>query len=214
MPSGKWRPFCFSLNVLSYSYSGHIPSQKYNVNKVIGNVCCFEVALEAGHMLHKLFLPYISFLSSRATTLTQLLSPTKDMHWCWQIYMQVIYKPWGKILYFSNWNCVGQNTNASLALTLNKLNCFEDYERYIHIQNYILDLDEIISGTAIHVVCPTQPIRCLPMHWRLYEPAHQPAWYWPLKAKNSVSNIRRVNQLRQKRYKKIVYAKDLIFLLQ
>ena len=68
--------------------------------------------------------------------------------------------------------------------TLNMLNCFKDYKRYIHVFNRILDLawpslvDEINSGTAIHVVCPTQPITCL-MHWRHQEPVHQQAWHCP-----------------------------------
>ena len=59
-----------------------------------------------------------------------------------------------------------------VTLTLNMLNCFKDYKRYIYILNCIFDFglsqaDESIFGTTKHVVCPTQPISCLPMQWRL-----------------------------------------------
>ena len=58
-------------------------------------------------------------------------------------------------------------------LTLNMLNCFKDYKRYIHshFESYLgiclTQVDEINSGTTIHVVCPTQPIPCLMMPWRV-----------------------------------------------
>ena len=59
----------------------------------------------------------------------------------------------------------------------NMLNCFKDYKRCIHILNRLnsilafglTQVDEINSETTIHVVCPTQPIPCLPMLWRLYQ---------------------------------------------
>ena len=38
---------------------------------------------------------------------------------------------------------------------------------------------------------------CLLMHWRLWEPVHQEACYWPLKPEYSISSIRRVNILAQ-----------------
>ena len=60
-------------------------------------------------------------------------------------------------------------------LTLNMLNYFKDYKRYIHILNCILDfswlkylkLVQINSGTTTDVVGPTQPVPCLLMLWRL-----------------------------------------------
>ena len=83
-------------------------------------------------------------------------------------------------------------------LTLNMLNCFNYYKRYIHILNHLLDLPspkvcEINSETTVHAVCPTQPIPCLLMLWRLLEPGHQQEWYWPLKLEYSISNIRWFN---------------------
>ena len=38
---------------------------------------------------------------------------------------------------------------------------------------------QINSGTTIHVVCLSQPISCLLVHWQVLEPVHQQAWYWP-----------------------------------
>ena len=80
------------------------------------------------------------------------------------------------------------------------LNCFKDYKIYIHILNCTwiwlsTQLDEMNSGTTIHVVCSTQPILCLLIFWGLKEPEHQQAWYWPPKPEYSASSIRRVNSL-------------------
>ena len=47
--------------------------------------------------------------------------------------------------------------------------------------------------------CPTLPIPCLLILWRLFEPKHQQAWHWTLKPEYSVSSIRRVNTLRPRK---------------
>ena len=59
---------------------------------------------------------------------------------------------------------------AFQVLTLNMLNCFKVYKRYIHIVNPILkfglnQVDEI-NETTMNVVCPPQPVLCLLMLWR------------------------------------------------
>ena len=64
------------------------------------------------------------------------------------------------------------STSLSKGLTLNRLKCFKDYERYSYILNSYLGfclthIDEIKSGTTINVICPTQSIPCLLMYWRL-----------------------------------------------
>ena len=56
-------------------------------------------------------------------------------------------------------------------------------------------ISNLITGTTIHVVCPTQPISCLQMLCWLLEPGHKRAWYWPPKLEYSVSSFRRVNSL-------------------
>ena len=66
---------------------------------------------------------------------------------------------------------------------------YSQFELYLGFG--LTQVDEINSGT-IHVVCPTQPIACMLMHWRLYEPVHQQACYWHPKLEYSVSSIRRV----------------------
>ena len=75
-------------------------------------------------------------------------------------------------------------------LTLNMLNNFEDYKNCILIWIYLwfclTQVDEINSGTAIHVVCPTQSKLLLKL------PEHQQAWYWPPKPEYPISSIRRV----------------------
>ena len=37
----------------------------------------------------------------------------------------------------------------------------------------------INSEATIDIVCHTEPIPCLLMHWRIQEPVHQKAWHWP-----------------------------------
>ena len=67
-------------------------------------------------------------------------------------------------------------------LTFNMLNCLKHYTRYVHILHRIQELvwpKWLNSGTIIHVRYPIQPIPCLLMFWRLQEPWHQQAWYWP-----------------------------------
>ena len=59
-----------------------------------------------------------------------------------------------------------------------------------------MQVDEINSGTTIHVVCPTQLIPFLLILWWLQEPEHQQAWYWPPKPEYYVSSIRRVSSHR------------------
>ena len=43
------------------------------------------------------------------------------------------------------------------------------------------------------IVYPILPMQCMLMAWRLKEPGHQLAWYWPNKPEYFVSSIRRVN---------------------
>ena len=68
--------------------------------------------------------------------------------------------------------------------------------KYSHFESYLefglTRVDQINSGTKIHVVCPTLPTPCLLMLWRLQEPEHQQAWYWPPEPGYSISSIRRV----------------------
>ena len=56
------------------------------------------------------------------------------------------------------------------------------YELYSYFEMYLrfglTQVDEIKPRTTVHVVCPTQPIPCLLILWRLSEPVHQQAWYW------------------------------------
>ena len=54
-----------------------------------------------------------------------------------------------------------------LLLTLNMLDCFKDYKRYLILNDILTQADDINSRTTIQVVCPTQPIPCLLMLWRL-----------------------------------------------
>ena len=51
--------------------------------------------------------------------------------------------------------------------------------------------DQIHNGADLHVSYPTLLIPCLLMTWRLQEPGHQQAWYWPNRPAYSVPNIRR-----------------------
>ena len=55
-----------------------------------------------------------------------------------------------------------------LFFTLNMLNCLRLLKIYSHFESYLgfglTQVDEIKSGTKIHVFCPTQPIPCLLMH--------------------------------------------------
>ena len=53
--------------------------------------------------------------------------------------------------------------------------------------------DQIHNGATLHVVYPKLSIPCLLMTWRLKEPGHQQAWYWPSKPEYSISSIRRDN---------------------
>ena len=50
---------------------------------------------------------------------------------------------------------------------------------YLHFELYLgfcwTQVDEIKSETTIHVICTTQPIPCLLMHWWLLQPVHQQA---------------------------------------
>ena len=68
---------------------------------------------------------------------------------------------------------------------------------YWHFEKHhgygLTQIDEINSGTTIHVSCSAQPIPCLLMLCRLKEPVHQEAWYWPPQLQYSISSIRRVN---------------------
>ena len=55
--------------------------------------------------------------------------------------------------------------------------------------------DQIDTGATSHVAKPQKPalsISCQLMPWRLQEPRHQQAWYWPNKPEYSVTSIRRV----------------------
>ena len=52
-------------------------------------------------------------------------------------------------------------------------------------------MDEIYSGSSIHVVCLMRPIPCLLMLW----PGHPQTLHWRSKPEYSVSSIRRVNMV-------------------
>ena len=88
-------------------------------------------------------------------------------------------------------------------------NYLKDYKRYNNVfQSYLgfglTRVVEINSGTTTYIVCPKQPISCLLMLWRLQEPGHRHAGYWPPKPIYSVSSIRRnpnriINILRPKK---------------
>ena len=56
--------------------------------------------------------------------------------------------------------------------------------------------DQIHHGGTLHVVCPILSIPYMLMPWRLKEPGHQQAWYWPNKPEYSISSIRRINTMR------------------
>ena len=68
---------------------------------------------------------------------------------------------------------------------------------YSHFESHLgfglTQVDDINSGTTIHVVSLTQLVTCLLMQWQLWEPMHQQAWYWPPKPEYSVSSIEKVN---------------------
>ena len=58
---------------------------------------------------------------------------------------------------------------------------------------YSTEEDQIHNGATQHVVYPIMSISCLLMLWRLKEPGHQQAWYWPPKPEYSITSIKRVN---------------------
>ena len=55
--------------------------------------------------------------------------------------------------------------------------------------------DQIHNGATLCVAYPILSIPCLLMPWRLKEPGHQQAWYWPNKPENFVSSINRFNPM-------------------
>ena len=83
-------------------------------------------------------------------------------------------------------------------LTLDMLNCFKDYEDTFSFQ--IISRNHLGScrWNTCHPKARLQPaslfqsIPFLLMPWRLQEPDHQQAWYWPWKPKYSIFSIRRV----------------------
>ena len=93
----------------------------------------------------------------------------------------------------------GTTLSWCLILTLNLLNCFKDYKRYIHILYHILGLGQKKTKFTIeqpymlpHAILT---IPCLLMLWQLQEPEHQLAWYLHLKLEYSVFIIGRVNHV-------------------
>ena len=66
---------------------------------------------------------------------------------------------------------------------------FKDHKRCVYIYIYI----QICNGATVSVSYPILSILYMLMPWRLNEPGHQQAWYWPNKPEYSVSSIRRVN---------------------
>ena len=71
-----------------------------------------------------------------------------------------------------------------------------DYEIcFIILYHIITEEDQILNGATLHVAYPILSIPCLLMPWRLKEPRHRQAWYWPNKPECSVSSIRRVKIL-------------------
>ena len=82
--------------------------------------------------------------------------------------------------------------HSGLLLTLNILNCFQDYKRCIHISYHILDcfqqkktkftLEQLYNGAYPMLLIP-----CLLMPWLLKSPGHQQTWYWPNKMEYSIS---------------------------
>ena len=112
---------------------------------------------------------------------------------------------------FSHWQstclmdkCI-QLEFRSLLLSLNMLNFFKVFKRYLYILILISKWELVCKfGVIFHtfiISCPgatihgypTLPIPCLLMLWWLQEPGHQQAWYWPPKPEYSVSSSRRVN---------------------
>ena len=67
---------------------------------------------------------------------------------------------------------------------------------YSHFLTYLgfcsPEEDQIHYGATLDIACPIPTISCLLMPWRLKEPGHQQAWYWPRKLEYSTSSIRRV----------------------
>ena len=71
-------------------------------------------------------------------------------------------------------------------LTLNMLNCFKnDKKVYSHFLSYLgfwsTEEDQIHNGGILPVADATPTILCLLITWRLKEPGHQQALYWPNK---------------------------------
>ena len=68
---------------------------------------------------------------------------------------------------------------------------------YSHFTSYLgicsTEEGQIHNAATLHVAYPILSIPCLLMPWRLKEPGHQHAWYWPNKPDISISNIKRVN---------------------
>ena len=112
------------------------------------------------------------------------------MAWCRQATSHYMNQCWSRMPF----GIISPNE-----LSLNMLNCFRDYKRFIHVLNLISDLAwpkwVKLTLEQQHVVCPTQPIPCLLMFWGLLEPGHQQAWSWPPKPVYSISSIWRVNSL-------------------
>ena len=67
----------------------------------------------------------------------------------------------------------------------NMLNCFKDYSRCIHISCHVSDFVQpkktkfTMDQPYMLLNYPILTIPCLLMLWRLYEPGHHQAWYWP-----------------------------------
>ena len=68
---------------------------------------------------------------------------------------------------------------------------------YSHFVSYpgfcSTEWDQIQNGATLRVAYPILSIPCLLMPWRLKEPGHQQAWYWPNKPEYSVTNNRKLN---------------------
>ena len=79
------------------------------------------------------------------------------------------------------WN-VGQKSNSSfkklhLKMSSSKWRPFLCKEKWVKSYHGVgvNPVNEINSGTIIHVVCPAQPIACFLMLWRLEKPEHHQA---------------------------------------
>ena len=92
----------------------------------------------------------------------------------------------------------------NVIFTLNTLNYLKNYKRCSHISYHIFNFfstEEVLSPNPqwSNLTCCIYPILSIPwllIPWRLTEPGHQQAWFWPNKLEYSISSIRRVKSLK------------------